>query len=279
MSIKVEIPPKELPERTFVRYVFLDVVEFTRADRSDEDMARIILTLNEIVEHTLVRLKILNEDRIILPTGDGMCIAVTGKSNRDIHLQLALAIRGSNDGYNALHTRTGEIFQLRTSVHQSDDFVLLDINTNRNVFGHGINTAARLLSACHPSHIVVSHVVHDNTCRDPQYMKHYGPEETKLIKGQTYRYYSLGPGLGEGFSLLELVGRYKSRIGAKLALDDIYRLNPGDQVYHAVYGLGTIQTIGPRLNTCAGRQVSIEFRERKHSIRLTNEKGNYHRWI
>jgi hypothetical protein len=27
-----------------------------------------------------------------------------------------------------------------------------------------------------------------------------------------------------------------------------------------------------------GRQVSIAFRDREHSIRLTNEKGNYHRW-
>ena len=278
MRVKVDIPPKELPERTFVRYVFIDVVEFTRDDRSDEDMARIILTLNEIVEHSLVRHSISNDDRIVLPTGDGMCIALTGTTTHDAHLQLALSIRGSNDGYNALHTRSGEIFQLRTAVHQSDDFVLLDINQNRNVFGHGINTAARLLSGCEPSHIVVSSAVHLNTCRDPKYMKHYGPELTKIIKGSTYRYYSLGPGLGEGFSLLELVGRYKSRIGPKLTLDDIYGLNPGDQIYHAVYGLGTIQNIGPKVHP-KGRQAEIDFQERKHSIRLTNEKGNYHRWL
>ena len=109
-------------------------------------------------------------------------------------------------------------------------------------------------------------------------MKHYGPELTKIIKGSTYRYYSLGPGLGEGFSLLELVGRYKSRIGPKLTLDDIYGLNPGDQIYHAVYGLGTIQNIGPKVHP-KGRQAEIDFQERKHSIRLTNEKGNYHRWL
>ncbi|MCB9164824.1 MAG: hypothetical protein H6592_10420 [Flavobacteriales bacterium] len=278
MSVKVDIPPKELPERSFVRYVFIDVVEFTRDDRSDEDMARIILTLNEIVEHALVRLHILHEDRIILPTGDGMCIAITGKSAHDIHLRLALEIRGSNDGYNALHTRTGEIFQLRMAVHQHDDFELLDINKNRNIFGHGINTAARLLSACDPSQIAVSSAVHLNTSRDPKYMQHYGPEKTKMIKGTIYRYYSLGPGLNEDSSLLEIVGRYKSRIGPKLTLEDIYKLNPGDNVYHAVYGLGTIQTIGPRV-VPKGRHVTIDFPERRHSIRLTNEKGNYHRWV
>lgn len=277
--MKFELPKKELPKRRLVQYVFLDVVEFTRPDRSDEDMARIILTLNDVVQHALSQASIRRQNRIVLPTGDGMCIALLNGKVHDTPLQLALDIRRSVDGQNAFFLDETERFQLRISVHQNHDFVLPDFNGNRNVFGQGINTAARLNHACHPSHIAVSHVVHESTWRDPKYMKLYDTPQEVPIKGQTFKYYSLGPGLGEGVSLMEIIGRYKSRIGPKLMLDDISRLNVGDQVFHAVYGLGTIRTIAAPGRAGSGRQVIIDFRDNEHSVRLTNEKGNYHRWI
>lgn len=276
--MKIEIPQKELPKRRLVQYVFLDVVEFTRTDRSDEDMARIILTLNDVVQHALIPTGIRKQSRIVLPTGDGMCIALLNGKNHDTPLQLALDIRRSVDGHNAFFLDKTECFQLRISVHQHHDFVLPDFNGNRNVFGHGINTAARLNHACEPSHIVVSHVVHENTCRDPKYMKLYDAPQEVQIKGQAFRYFSLGPGLGEGVSLMEIIGRYKSRIGPKLTIQDINVLHAGDQVFHAVYGLGTIRTIAPASTGVHGRNVTIHFREREHTIRLTNDKGNYHKW-
>jgi class 3 adenylate cyclase len=278
MSVRIEIPKKELPKRRLVQYVFLDVVGFTRADRSDEDMARIIITLNDVVKHALESAGIRKQNRIVLPTGDGMCIALLNSKGHDAPLQLALDIRRSVDAHNAFFPDETERFQLRIAVHQNHDFILPDFNGNRNVFGQGINTVARLNHACEPSHIVVSHVVHENTRRDPAYMKLYDAPQEVLIKGQTFRYYSLGPGLGEGVSLMEIIGRYKSRIGPKLTADDIALLGVGDQIFHAAYGLGTIRSIAPQVTGIRGRQVTIGFREREHQIRLTNEKGNYHKW-
>ena len=278
MSVRVELPKKELPKRTLVQYIFLDVVGFTRPDRSDEDMARIILALNDVVEHALVQSNVRKQNRIVLPTGDGMCIGVLHGRSHDIPLSLALDIRRGVDGWNAFFLDETERFQLRIAIHQHNDFVLPDFNGKRNIFGHGINTAARLNHACEPSHIVVSHVIHENTCRDPKYMKLYGAPQEVPIKGQTFKYYSLGPGRGEGVSLMEIIGRYKSRIGPKMTNDDINGLAVGDQIFHKVYGVGTIRSIAPQAPGVLGRQTDIEFRERKHQVRLTNEKGNYHRW-
>lgn len=80
------------------RYVFLDVAGFT-LNRSVEAQASIVGTLNRIVRQTLRELGIKN--RILLPTGDGMCIAIDAPSDIDVHIRTALKILEHLNKYNA----------------------------------------------------------------------------------------------------------------------------------------------------------------------------------
>lgn len=261
-----------------MQFVFLDVVEFTRSDRSEEDMVRIVLSLYKIVLSALEEADVSKEQAILLPTGDGLCIGLIDLHDHDIHIRLAHKIRSRVDRWSSLQERKSEVFLLRIAVHEHTDFVVQDLNGQDNIFGHGINTAARLMTLCDPGHIVVSAVVHERTHRAERYQQAYGSPLQHWVKGHNYTYYSLGPGLGEGASLLETIGRLKARIGPKLTLQDIAGLKAGDRVYHSVYGLGVLQSIAPGGDVAHGRHSVIKFRDRVHTIRLTNAKGNYHRW-
>lgn len=58
-----------------VKYVFLDVVDFSK-DLSVEAMSHIVEALNKITLISLNKPGILKETRLLLPTGDGICIAL-----------------------------------------------------------------------------------------------------------------------------------------------------------------------------------------------------------
>ena len=58
-----------------VKYVFMDIVGYTK-DRSVEAQVEIIRKLNQIVRKALDESKIELTKTILIPTGDGMCIAL-----------------------------------------------------------------------------------------------------------------------------------------------------------------------------------------------------------
>lgn len=74
-----------------VKYIFLDVVGFTRG-RSVEAQADIVETLNEIVGSLLHEFDLPSDERILLPTGDGICIAILKRDLYDLHIRFALNI-------------------------------------------------------------------------------------------------------------------------------------------------------------------------------------------
>lgn len=74
------------------KYVFLDVVDFSR-ERSVEAQTYIVGALNKIVLLSLAQHNINESQRLLLPTGDGICIALLNIVEPfDIHIQLALTI-------------------------------------------------------------------------------------------------------------------------------------------------------------------------------------------
>src|SRR5215210_4827268 len=74
------------------KHVFLDVVGFTR-NRSVEAQTEIVGYLNSFVANCLEQYHIPEDKRILLPTGDGLCIAIMNiEDPYDIHIQLALSI-------------------------------------------------------------------------------------------------------------------------------------------------------------------------------------------
>src|SRR2546423_1288613 len=78
--------------RRYVKYVFLDVVRFS--ERSAEAQSEIVIKLNEIVRQALDSHNVKRDgDLVLIPTGDGMCIALLSHDlPYDVHIQFALTV-------------------------------------------------------------------------------------------------------------------------------------------------------------------------------------------
>ena len=68
-----------------VKYTFIDVVEYTK-NRSVEAQSDVIAMLNALVARVFEELKIPKEERIMLPTGDGLCVAFLNYNFFDINM-------------------------------------------------------------------------------------------------------------------------------------------------------------------------------------------------
>lgn len=145
------------------KYVFLDIVGFTR-DRDVEAQAECVAILNTLVKQALDEVaKLSDDDHLLLPTGDGMCIALLGRDVPfDLHMRVALGILAK---IHALRASTGEEmhkFEVRIGINENADNLITDINGRRNVAGSGINVAQRVMDSGDGSQILVSTRVHEN---------------------------------------------------------------------------------------------------------------------
>ena len=139
-----------------VKYVFLDVVDFTTA-RSVEAQADIVSALNSSVLGALDDIAIARDAVILLPTGDGICAALINiEDPYDIHIRLALRIVARVDAYSRAELSPSRKFTVRLGLNSNTDNLVTDINGNRNVAGAGINIAARVMSLADGNQILVS---------------------------------------------------------------------------------------------------------------------------
>src|ERR1041385_5096958 len=101
-----------------VKYVFLDIVEYTK-DRTVEAQSDIVRQLNRIVRQSLKEQKVTRSETILIPTGDGMCIALVDKLRPwDVHLKIALKILAHLDAHNAATSDSTRKFQLRIGLNE-----------------------------------------------------------------------------------------------------------------------------------------------------------------
>lgn len=136
-----------------VRYVFLDVVDFTK-NRTIEAQVEIVAALNDLVRGSISAHAPFFEP-LILPTGDGMCICVYDPSAPyDVHLSIARCIINSVQAHNAEADQSRR-FGVRIGINDNDDNLIIDINGRRNVAGAGINTAQRVMSKAGSQQIVL----------------------------------------------------------------------------------------------------------------------------
>lgn len=147
------------PNIKLVKYVFLDVVGYSR--RIVEIQARIISALNEIVRAALDEYTIGGTDRVLIPTGDGLCIGLLTATddNYDLPVRVALSILRRLAKHNE-HSGEDDSFQVRIGIDQNVDNLVTDINGNLNVAGTGINMAARIMDLADSNQILVSQTVH-----------------------------------------------------------------------------------------------------------------------
>lgn len=128
------------------KYVFADVVGFTRG-RSVEAQSDIVGYLNGVVRHALLGNGVPEGKCILLPTGDGLCVALLPYegSPYDVHVRVALSLlRGAHE-HNEDTKDEMRRFEVRIGLNANTDNLVTDINGNRNVAGAGINMAQRVM--------------------------------------------------------------------------------------------------------------------------------------
>jgi hypothetical protein len=143
---------------TSVQYVFLDIVRFTQ-NRSVEAQADIVHSLNDIVKKSLEQNEVNLSDCILLPTGDGIAIAILQAESFDLALKIAQHIIVSLHVHNADTQDQKRKFEIRVGVNQNIDNIIVDINGSRNVAGRGINMAQRVMSLADGGQIIVGQPV------------------------------------------------------------------------------------------------------------------------
>jgi class 3 adenylate cyclase len=174
--------------RRYTKYIFLDVVQFS--NRSAEAQSDIVHQLNNIVRHSLETYEISGDDCILLPTGDGMCIALISPSLvYDIHIQVALKILSSLDKYNKATVNRSRQFQVRIGIDQNTDILVMDINERKNIAGAGINMASRIMDKADGGHILVSQTVYNELQPSEQYMDHFNSFNARGKHNLNFRVY------------------------------------------------------------------------------------------
>lgn len=180
--------------RRFTRYVFLDVVAFSHK-RSAQAQAHIVNELNRMVRDALLEFRIEPKDRTLLPTGDGICIALHDLQF-DLHIQVALNILARLHRYNQATEHIMRKFDVRIGINQNTDLVFNDINDSPNLAGAGINLASRIMSVADGNQIFVSEVVFNELHPSEEYMSKFRGFKTKVkhdIEITAYQF------IGEGY--------------------------------------------------------------------------------
>ncbi len=127
--------------------------------------------LNRLVLEAASMHNIAGESRIYLPTGDGICLVLLNIDDPyDIHVRLALSIieKIEEHGENAKDEQRK--FKVRIGVNSNVDNLIIDINSNQNIAGAGINLAQRVMSLADGNQILVGQPVYDVLSQREQYM-------------------------------------------------------------------------------------------------------------
>jgi len=161
-------------------YVFLDIERFTQ-QRSVESQAAIISVLNEIVKTSLSGENVRR--RILLPTGDGMCIALL-EPRHDLALRVTLHILAAIEQHNHTCDIDDRRFGVRAGINSGDDVNVIDINGRNNLAGQGINMANRIMSLADGGQILVGQAIFDRLNPRQQYMGCFAQFSATVKGGQ-----------------------------------------------------------------------------------------------
>lgn len=156
-------------ETALIKYIFLDIIKFTTG-RSVEAQADLVAALNRIVRTALANKGIDLNNTILLPTGDGICIALIEAKPFDIHFELALDIVAQISDYNDQTSDQMRQFEARIGINENIDNIVVDINEKKNVAGMGINMAQRIMSLADGNQILLGQAVYEILSGREKYM-------------------------------------------------------------------------------------------------------------
>ena len=143
-------------ETRHVKYVFADVVDFT-VNRTVQAQMEIVGALNGAFREAVDVM-----ETIFLPTGDGICAAITQpNASHDAHLRVALSVISQMKLWSENQAEDRKC-RVRFGLNESVDCMVLDINNRDNIAGAGINQAQRLMAMADGNQIVVGRAAFDN---------------------------------------------------------------------------------------------------------------------
>ncbi len=154
------------------KYAFVDVVDYTK-NRSVEAQSDIIDTLNALVARVFEELKIPKEERIMLPTGDGMCVAFLNYNFFDINMIFSFKLLEAIQAHNKREKDEARRFNIRIGINENQDNLVRDINGVNNLAGSGINRAQRVMDMADSSQILLGHASYEVLRYRELYMKHF----------------------------------------------------------------------------------------------------------
>ena len=132
------------------------------------------------------------EDSILIPTGDGMCIAlISHELPYDIHMQLGLSVIKRLAIFNSAKINESRRFQVRIGINQNTDILVTDINDRLNVAGAGINMAARIMDKADGNQILTSRAVFDELQPSEKYMDRFHEFHATAKHGVRFPVYQL----------------------------------------------------------------------------------------
>lgn len=140
--------------------LLIDVIRYS--PRTDDQQSQIIEILNRLVNETATMRNTSEEDRICLPTGDGLAMAFFRDSRSSIYF--ALELDEKLKAYN-LQAPEEQRFGLRMGINQGLVYVIKDINQRNNLAGDGINRVQRVTDCGDEGHILISQGFADSLAR------------------------------------------------------------------------------------------------------------------
>jgi class 3 adenylate cyclase len=190
----------QMTQTARIQYVFLDVVGFTK-NRSVEAQTEVVATLNAIVSSSLRELEVPSESTVLLPTGDGMAIAMIELPGFDLHLRLAVHILGAVAQHNATSSDPMRRFEVRIGINENIDNVVEDINGRRNVAGAGISMAQRVMDNADGGQVLVGATVYETLRHREHYMSNWRSFTGRGKHGTTFPVYQFVSKEAKGLSV------------------------------------------------------------------------------
>ena len=185
---QVEVP-KDLIHAAFF---FVDIVGLSDPSMSTGTQTNKIKMLNKFIKESNVLENSLQEELIILPTGDGMFIGFIDGLEQP--LKLAIELQEKIHDYNKdKPTKSFEIIEVRIGCHVGNVFLVEDISGTRNVWGPGIIMARRVMDLGDANHILLTEEMAQGIMEiNEGYKKFIFPLHDYQIKhGQTILLYSM----------------------------------------------------------------------------------------
>jgi KaiC/GvpD/RAD55 family RecA-like ATPase len=134
-------------------FFFIDIVGLSDPLLSVEKQIGKIEDLNALIGSCEAYSKVPKDNKIVLPTGDGMAVGFL--LNPELPLQLSIQLHRKLRAFNAKAT-SDKAIGVRIGLSSGPVFVVSDVNNNQNVWGPGIILARRVMDLGDDGHILLA---------------------------------------------------------------------------------------------------------------------------